>query len=321
MRFSIVIPSYNSVRVLKRCLEAIAAIDYPDFETILVDDGSTDDTAGLVRQYPAVRYIRQDNQGPAAARNNGAAVASGELIFFTDADCVPPPDILSRYASCFMTCDIVGLGGGYRTRNIESPVARYVGREIQFRHQQARPGRTKAFGTYNCVFKKDVFLSAKGFDTGFKHASGEDFDFCYRLVAAGYRLGFDPDIFVYHDHPDRIMKYLRQQYKRGTTRTRNIFRHGKTAVADNYVEKSVKWQPPLLAGAILGAGLAVFQPAAGLGLILVCAGLLLLSNLPFYRFVSRTEPGLLPLTLLLTFLRPAAWSLGIIKYFVAREQE
>ena len=117
------------------------------------------------------------------------------------------------------------------------------------------------------------------------------------------------------------MKYLRQQYKRGTTRTRNIFRHGKTAVADNYVEKSVKWQPPLLAGAILGAGLAVFQPAAGLGLILVCAGLLLLSNLPFYRFVSRTEPGLLPLTLLLTFLRPAAWSLGIIKYFVAREQE
>ena len=320
MRFSIVIPSYNSVRVLQRCLDAIAGIDYPDFETILVDDGSTDDTAAVVRQYPAVQYIRQDNQGPAAARNKGAAASSGELIFFTDADCVPPPDILSRYASFFMNGDLAGLGGGYRTRNIESPVARYVGREIQFRHQLARPGRTKAFGTYNCVFKKDIFLSAGGFDTGFKHASGEDFDFCYRLVAAGYRLGFDPDIFVYHDHPDKIMKYLKQQYKRGTTRTRNIFRHGKTAVADNYVEKGVKWQPPLLAGVILGAGLALFHPLAGLALALACSGLLLLSNLSFYRFVSRAEPGLLPLTLLMTFLRPAAWSLGIIKYFFVPRQ-
>ena len=320
MRFSIVIPAYNAERVLKRCLEAATGIDYPDFEIILVDDGSTDDTAALVRQYPAVRYIRQDNQGPAAARNKGAAAASGELLFFTDADCVPPPDILSRYAPYFMNGDLVGLGGGYRTQNTESPVARYVGREIQFRHQQARPGRTKAFGTYNCVFKKDIFLSAGGFDAGFKYASGEDFDFCYRLVAAGYWLGFDADIFVYHDHPDRIMKYLRQQYKRGTTRTRNIFRHGKTAVADNYVEKSVKWQPPLLAGAVLGAGLALFKPLAGLGVIMACSGLLLWSNLSLCRFMVRTEPDLLPLTLLLTFLRPAAWSLGIIKYLVVRRQ-
>lgn len=319
MIFSIVIPTYNSCRVLQRCLEAINNIDYQDFETIVVDDGSTDNTAVMVRQYPWVKYIRQPNQGPAAARNNGAAAACGELIFFTDADCIVPPDILTRYAPHFMSSDIAGMGGGYRTFNADRPVARYVGLEIQFRHQLARPGQTKAFGTYNCVFRKKIFLAAGGFDTVFKHASGEDFDFCYRLVEKGYKLDFDPNIFVYHEHPDSISKYLKQQYKRGVTRTRNILRHRQTAVSDNYVEKSVKWQPPLMAGIILGFFLMFFWPVTGITCIFLCAGLLLLSNMAFYRFMAKNDPGLLPLTILLSFLKPLTWSLGAARYLLEKK--
>jgi len=317
--FTIVIPAYNSCEMLRRCLDAIEKIDYSDFETIVVDDGSTDDTADMVRQYPSVKYIHQKNQGPAAARNNGAKAASGDLLFFTDADCIPPPNILSRYAPHFDKTDIAGMGGGYRTFNTEKAVARYVGLEIQFRHQQALPGQTKAFGTYNCVFKKDVFLEAGGFDTGFKQASGEDFDFCYRLVENGHKLNFDPDILVYHEHPDSITKYLKQQYKRGTTRTRNIFRHKKTAVSDNYVEKSVKWQPPLAAGILLGILLLVLSPGLGLACIALCSGLLLLSNREFYKFIIKNDSGLLPLTVLLSFLKPVTWGLGAAKYVIDRD--
>ncbi len=318
MKFTIVIPAYNSSRMLQRCLESIRKIDYPEFETIVVDDGSTDDTADRVKHYPDVKYIKQKNQGPAAARNRGAQEASGTLVFFTDADCIVPPDILARYAPCFSEGSIAGMGGGYRTFNADNPVARYIGREIEFRHQYAGAGKTTAFGTYNAVFDRQVFLEAGGFDTSFQYASGEDFDFCYRLVKSGYKLAFDPDIFVYHEHPDSIGKYLKQQYKRGTTRTKNLFRHKKNAISDSYVEKSVKWQPPLLAGIFLGIGLLFFWPAMGLGLLAFFTGLLLASNRRFYRFMAQNDPRLLPLAILLSFLKPITWSLGIINYLGRR---
>jgi len=312
--FSIVIPTYNSSRVLRRCLEAIKRFEYPEFEIIVVDDGSTDDTDSMIKDYPDVKYIRQTNQGPAAARNKGAEAASGELIFFTDADCVPPPDILARYVSHFINSDHVGMGGGYRTFNADKPVARYIGREIQYRHRQARTGRIMAFGTYNCVFSRQVFLAAGGFDTEFKYASGEDFDFCYRLVESGHKLAFESDIFVWHEHPDSIANYFKQQYKRGASRTRNIVRHKTTAVHDNYVEKSVKWQPPLLAAVIAGIPITFFLPFFGIGWLVMFSGLLLLSNRAFYHFIITKDPALLPLAILMSFLKPIAWILGSIKF-------
>lgn len=319
MLFSIVIPTYNSSRMLRRCLDSIKKIEYPDFEIIVVDDGSTDDTADMVKEYSNVRYVYQENQGPAAARNRGVAEAAGDLIFFTDADCVLPPDILSRYASIFAESSYAGVGGGYRTLNKESKVARYIGWEIAFRHDRARPMETKAFGTYNAVFVRQAFVDTGGFDTGFTMASGEDFDLCYRLVNDGRQLGFDPDIFVYHEHPDSIGKYLKQQLKRGETRLHNVFRHKRAAISDNYVGKNEKWQPVLLCGIISGGLLALLFPPAGAVFTGCFTALLLLSNRPFYAFIFKRDPALLPLSILLSFLKPVAWGLGGLKYLLARK--
>jgi glycosyltransferase involved in cell wall biosynthesis len=93
MRFSIIIPTHNRKETLRRSLSAAIVQDYLNYEVIVVDDGSSDGTGEMVRrEFPHVRCIRQEpNRGPAAARNRGIEAATGEIIAFTDDDCLVPP--------------------------------------------------------------------------------------------------------------------------------------------------------------------------------------------------------------------------------------
>src|SRR5207244_7067980 len=93
-KVSVVVASYNGARTLKTCLESLSQLNYSDYEIILVDDGSTDNTSEVAKHYPAVRYIHQPNQGLSVARNTGIAAASGEIVAFTDSDCRADPDWL-----------------------------------------------------------------------------------------------------------------------------------------------------------------------------------------------------------------------------------
>ena len=92
-QFSVIIPVYNGEGTIAECLEALASQDMPrrEFEVIVVDDGSTDGTAAIVKQFD-VKYIHQENTGPATARNVGVKNAQGKIVVFTDADCVPEPN-------------------------------------------------------------------------------------------------------------------------------------------------------------------------------------------------------------------------------------
>ncbi len=102
MKFSAVVPTFNRKATLRQTLSAPVAQDYAGYEIIIVDDDSNDGAADMIAQeFPQVHYIRQANRGPAAARNRGIQKATGELIAFTDDDCVPPPAWLSRLADGF----------------------------------------------------------------------------------------------------------------------------------------------------------------------------------------------------------------------------
>ncbi|MCS6911591.1 MAG: glycosyltransferase family 2 protein, partial [Anaerolineales bacterium] len=113
MNFSVVIPTYNRQATLRRCLTALLAQTYPAHEIIVVDDGSTDGTAEMMtRDFPIVRFFRQKNAGPASARNRGIREASGDVIAFTDDDCLPPADWLERLADGYRRHpDVAGVGG------------------------------------------------------------------------------------------------------------------------------------------------------------------------------------------------------------------
>ena len=204
MQISVVIPTHNRKDLLRRCLEAVLNQDYPDYEVIVVDDGSTDGTGEMVRrEFPQVRIIRQvPNRGPAAARNRGIEVATGEIVAFTDDDCVVPRDWLTRLAEGFRRYpDVAGVGGFQdppETLIRDNPIARaeHTRRlrrwgERAFR-EVAGSAEVPGLGTNNVAYRRDVLLEVGGFDEHFPVAAGEDADLKLRIAQAGYELLYLP---------------------------------------------------------------------------------------------------------------------------------
>ena len=108
---SVIVCSYNGGRTLGACLESLGKLNYPAYEVILIDDGSTDDTADDGREFPWVRYIHQTNHGLSHARNTGAAAAKGEVLAYTDSDCMADVDWLYYLIGTLVSGDYAGVGG------------------------------------------------------------------------------------------------------------------------------------------------------------------------------------------------------------------
>jgi glycosyltransferase involved in cell wall biosynthesis len=202
VKFSVVIPTYNRAATLRQTLTALMAQDYPDYEIIVVDDGSTDDTRAMIaREFPQVRYIYQQNRGPAAARNRGIAHARGEIIAFTDDDCVPPRDWLARLADGYARYpDVVGVGGYLEAPDEvlqRAPLARYerfIARRVFRVSEREYVGgfECPAGGTNNIAYRRAILERVGGFDEAFPYAAGEDADLKWRICQLGARLLYVP---------------------------------------------------------------------------------------------------------------------------------
>jgi glycosyltransferase involved in cell wall biosynthesis len=269
MRVSVIIPAFNAEKTIEACLRACREQTYEDLELLLVDDGSTDRTAEIAANC-GVWCIRQTNQGPADARNRGAAETGGEVIAFTDADCVPRKDWVERLVAGFGgDTRIVGVGGTYDIANPESRLARIVHEEIVTRHRQFK-SEVDFLGSFNVAYRREPFEKAGGFDTSFRAASGEDNDLAYRLHDAGGRLRFVPEAVVAHYHPEHLAPYLRAQQRHGYWRMKLYGKHrGRAKTGDQYAPLGELMTIPvslvlvasglLLAPAILsGVGVAFF---------------------------------------------------------------
>lgn len=261
---SIVVPAYNASATLARCLAACAAQTYPAHEIFVVDDGSADDTAATARAVPGTIVITQANVGPATARNTGARAATGDLVVFTDADCVPHPDWIEALVNA-LPADAAGIGGTYALANPESWLAGCIQAEIAARHARFMDGVPPAavavpvdfLGSFNVAFRRDIFLEAGGFDPRFRAASAEDNDLSYRLTAAGQSLYFTPAAMVAHYHPERIWPYLRTQARHGFWRVFLYTLHPGRSGGDRYASRGDLLRPPaLVLGSLACAGIA-----------------------------------------------------------------
>lgn len=217
---SVVIPTFNRARLLDRTLTSLAAQEglSAPVEVIVVDDGSTDDTPDVVAQYPGAVSLRQDNAGPAAARNRGWSVATGRVVVFTDDDTVPDRRWLADVAEAF-TADpgLHAAGGTVRPLRL-SFLTRFVQAEQHASHGVGADGAIKYLVTANCAYRRDVLTALGGFDESFPAASGEDADLTARARAAGYRLRLLDAAVVLHDHPDRVRTIVRTYLKHGRSR-------------------------------------------------------------------------------------------------------
>ncbi len=223
MRISIIIPTYNRKDLLRRCLSMATNQGYLDYEVIVVDDGSTDKTGKMVQQeFPEVQYIRQEiNRGPAAARNRGIEAATGEIVAFTDDDCIPPHDWLVRLAKGFREYPSSAAVGGIQEASEDMMhthlIARYerfVTRQIYRLGEKPIIGAPAPGGTNNIAVWRHVLLTIGGFDESFPVAAGEDADLLRRIAERGYTTVTLP-VRVIHMQPYTWPAFLHQQVRRG----------------------------------------------------------------------------------------------------------
>ncbi|VAX34890.1 hypothetical protein MNBD_UNCLBAC01-1529 [hydrothermal vent metagenome] len=230
---SIVVPAYNCQKTISKTIEAILNQSYASIELIIVDDGSSDATAKVVEQFD-VNYLYQNNAGPAAARNQGAKEACGEIILFTDSDCVPQKNWVEKIVSGFKEPEIGVVAGSYGIANPKNILARCIHKEILFRHHYLMPQYPKVFGSYNFGIRKKIFEKVRGFNGAYRYASGEDNDLSYKILKSGYKIYFERNALVDHFHPVCLKKYLQEQYRHGFWRVKMYAEHPAMAKGDNY---------------------------------------------------------------------------------------
>ena len=209
-RVSVVVCTCNGARTLERCLEELDHLDYPDFEVIVVDDGSTDASADIAAGTRA-GSSRPRTAASRAHATPACVAASGEIVAYLDDDAHPDPHWLRYLVATIEDGDFAGAGGPNLPPEDDGPVARCVAEApggpihvlLSDREAEHLPG-------CNMAFRRTALERLGGFDPQF-HVAGDDVDICWRLLDAGHRLGFSPAAVVWHSRRPSVRAYLRQQ--------------------------------------------------------------------------------------------------------------
>lgn len=215
-RLSIVVPTFNRSAMLVRLLDSIAAsqVGSLEIETIVVDDGSSDDTAERIAEVPIpVVLLHQPNRGPAAARNLGWRTASSPLILFLDDDVVLDPFALQRLVA--EGDEAAGTGAIIKPLGRTGVVAGFMHEEALSDHRVV-DGEVRYLVTCGAMFHRSALALAGGFDEAFPVAAGEDADLSMRLLDAGLRLRVASDAIVFHEYRTNLRSLVRTYYRHGS---------------------------------------------------------------------------------------------------------
>jgi lipopolysaccharide/colanic/teichoic acid biosynthesis glycosyltransferase/GT2 family glycosyltransferase len=287
-KVSVIIPAYNSEATIARCLAGLQNQSHEGpYEIIVVDDGSTDDTARKA-QAAGVTVISIPRSRPAAARNTGIYRASGDLICFTDADCTPNPDWIRHIIAPFSDETTVACKGVYSTSQTEL-VARFVQLEYEDKYDLLRTQENIDFiDTYSAAYRREVLLGNGGFDEWFQYL--EDQELSFRLAAQGYRMVFQELAVVEHIHSAGVWPYLRKKFLIGYWKAQVIRRFPGQVVKDSHTPQVMKIQMFLV---------ALLLVTLLLGLFSYPFGMIRSDSLRWLAFVSA---GLIAITFFLTTL-------------------
>jgi len=327
---SIIVPAYNDEKAISNCVESLMQQDYKmPFEVIVIDDGSKDDTGDAAEELGAI-VLRKKNAGPAKARNLGAKNAKGEILVFTDSDCVPEKNWLSEMLEPFKDKEVIGVQGAYKTKQKEL-VARFVQAEIEERYEKMKKNSRKLdwIGSYSAAYRKKDFFDVGGFDESFPKASGEDPELSFKLAKQGKKLVFNPKAIVYHTHPKSIREYFKVKFFRAFYRVKLYSKHSDKILNDSYTKNSIKIQ---IAAGYFGALMILMIPAllvlnqeffawliAGINTILVVAATIVTIK---SAIDARQDPIVALFSLIMIQVRTVAFMLGlpagIIKFKVLK---
>ncbi|HEX6299732.1 MAG TPA: glycosyltransferase [Acidimicrobiia bacterium] len=209
-RVSVVVCSYQGRTRIDECLQGISRLEYPKFETIVVDDGSTDGTAEIARRYP-VRVITTEHRGLGHARNVGLAAAAGDIVAYIDDDAFPDSNWLDYLVNTFQSSDHAAVGGPNIAPTDGSLFARCVENSPgNPTHILLSDDEAEHIPGCNMAFRKSHLQDVGGFDERFV-AAGDDVDMCWRVMDRGWTIGFSPAAMVWHRPRSTLRTYWRQQ--------------------------------------------------------------------------------------------------------------
>lgn len=239
-RVSVIVCSYNGAKTLKDCLESLDQVNYPDYEIVLVDDGSKDNSQQIVSDYVAARNARavetgeklpdfqnivQKNMGLSYARNAGAIASTGEIFAYTDSDCMADPDWLYYMVGTLLSGNYAGVGGP----NISPPAVDWIQAAVAGApggpsHVLLSDVVAEHIPGCNMAFHKWAFHSVGGFDMEYRKA-GDDVDFCWRLQTGGGVIAFSPAAIVWHYRRFTLQAFRKQQEGYGEAESMLRFKH------------------------------------------------------------------------------------------------
>ena len=207
---SVLVCSHNGSSTIRDTMESLLVLDYPNYEVIVVNDGSTDNLAEIVAEYP-FRLINTVNNGLSTARNIAMINAVGEIVAYIDDDAYPDPQWLRYLAYAYHTSSHSAIGGPNIAPdddgNIATCVANAPGGPV---HVLINDEVAEHIPGCNMSFKRDVLLEIGGFDPVYRSA-GDDVDICWRIQHTGRTIGFHPAALVWHHRRNSVKTYWKQQ--------------------------------------------------------------------------------------------------------------
>jgi len=308
---SVVIPVHNASEGLSDCLDAFEQQTTPRdrYEVIVVNDGPVDAAVEAIVDRQGVIFLSQQQKGAAAARNLGAKQAQGEILLFTDADCVPESNWVEVMIAPFADQEVMGVCGVVRTRQ-SGLLPRFIQLEYDYRYRSiVKHPQIDFINTGAAGYRKHAFMESGGFREDLLGA--EDVELSFRLASQGSKMVFTPEAIVYHMHPESILEYARRKTHYSYWRMIVYRRHPHKAVADSRTPQTQKIQVGLLfllvataVGSILWEGLGWL--AGGLTLLFS------LISLPFWWWVLRQDVEVGLLTPIFILVATVSVGVGVI---------
>ena len=233
MKYSIIVPVFNRPDEVDELLESLCHQDVKDFEVIIVEDGSKKPCKDVCDKYASIldlHYYYKENSGPGQSRNYGAERANGKWLIVLDSDVVLPKNYLRNVESGMRNED--AFGGPDASHPSFTPIQKAISYSMTsfFTTGGIRGGKGKKLDkffprSYNMGIRREVYQELGGFT---KMRFGEDIDFSYRIIEAGYKTALIPEAWVWHKRRTDFRKFFRQVYNSGIARINLEKRHPGT---------------------------------------------------------------------------------------------
>lgn len=282
---SIIIPVYNAEKTVGDCLKSVYTSTYADFEVVVVDDNSTDDSLNIVNQFPCKIIRMAENSGPASARNKGAEASRGEILFFLDSDIIIERNTLEQIVKSFRSKpNISALFCSYQKNTIPSNFySQYKNFVHHYTHQNSLEDAATFCGGFGAI-KREPFCKFGGFDENYR--SLEDMEFGYRLYKAGCKIYLNKEIQVTHCKNYTFASLTKADVLNRAIPWTKLMLHNKLFRSDLNVKLNNVLSVPVAFLILFNIPLIYFLPKSAFVLLLLC-GLFLILNQRFFRFVLK----------------------------------